>query len=72
MRQAFQVGSGVDPVTMKTVIVIIAVGLILVSAIWILTQLADAYSHEELTSGEIVRAGVQLLIIVSLTLYVVM
>ncbi|MFV0679085.1 DUF3262 family protein [Ottowia sp.] len=72
MRQAFRAGSGIDPVTMKWTLMLMAIAVVLVCAVWVLVQLAEARSKDEISNSEIINAVVQLLIIVGLTLFVVM
>ena len=43
MRDAFQAGSGVDPLVLKVTLTTIAVGVILVVCTWIVLQIIDAY-----------------------------
>ena len=71
MRSAFQSGSGVDPLVLKTTLGLIAVALILVVASWFVVQLIDAYRDDRLTTGDMVLGSVRLLILVALVLFVI-
>ena len=71
MRSAFQSGSGVDPLVLKTTLGLIAVALILVVAGWFVVQLIDAYRDDRLTTGDMVLGSVRLLILVALVVFVI-
>ena len=71
MRSAFQSGSGIDPLVLKTTLGLMAVALILVVASWFVVQLIDAYRDDRLTTGDMVLGSVRLLILVALVLFVI-
>ena len=71
MRSAFQSGSGIDPLLLKTTLGLIAVALILVVAGWFVVQLIDAYRDDRLTTGDMVLGSVRLLILVALVVFVI-
>mgnify|MGYP001596740442 FL=1 len=70
MAQAFKTGAGIDPTAMKTGLMVIAVGVVLVVAAWIVLKLMDAHAHGELESPDMVKGGIALLILVGLSVYV--
>lgn len=67
-RQAFQEGSGVDPLHMKVVLVLIAAGLMFTAGAWIVMQLMDAYRNDDITSRDVVLGVVKLAILMGLVL----
>ena len=71
MRSAFQSGSGIDPLVLKSTLGLIAVALILVVAGWFVVQLIDAYRDDRLIPGDMVLGSVRLLILVALVLFVI-
>ena len=71
MRSAFQSGSGIDPLVLKSTLGLIAVALILVVAGWFVVQLIDAYRDDRLTTGDMVLGSVRLLILVALVVFVI-
>ena len=71
LRAAFQTGSGIDPLVLKSTLGLIAVALILVVASWFVVQLIDAYRHDRLTTGDMVLGSVRLLILVALVVFVI-
>ncbi|TXJ04024.1 MAG: DUF3262 family protein [Alicycliphilus sp.] len=71
MRSAFQSGSGIDPLVLKSTLGLIAVALILVVASWFVVQLIDAYRDDRLTTGDMVLGSVRLLILVALVVFVI-
>ena len=71
MRSAFQSGSGIDPLVLKSTLGLIAVALILVVAGWFVVQLIDAYPDDRLTTGVMVLGSVRLLILVALVVFVI-
>lgn len=71
MRAAFQAGSGVDPLLLKTTLVLIAVGVILLVSVWVVVQLIDAYRNDDLTTGDVVHGVIRTLILVSLAFFII-
>ena len=71
LRAAFQTGSGIDPLVLKSTLGLIAVALILVVTSWFVVQLIDAYRHDRLTTGDMVLGSVRLLILVALVVFVI-
>ena len=71
MAQAFKTGAGIDPTAMKTGVMVIAVGDVLVIGAWIVLKLMDAHAHGELESPDLVKGGIALLILVGLSVYVI-
>ena len=71
MRDAFRTGSGVDPLNLKLILTLIAVGVILVVCTWIVVQLIDAYRDEQIRSEEVVLGLVRLVILAGLVIFMI-
>ena len=71
MRDAFQAGSGVDPLVLKVTLTTIAVGVILVVCTWIVLQIIDAYRNEEIKTEDVVLGLVKLVILAGIVLFMI-
>ena len=71
MAEAFEVGSGVAPSALKTMIQLIALGVILIVFAWVITQIFYAYQSNRATVGEAVGSSVKATVILCLLVTVV-
>ena len=72
MAQAFLVGAGVDPATMKSTLTVISVGVGSVAIAWMFVKLIEAHADDSLTTSEVVFTWVRLAVLLALFLYVVL
>ena len=63
MAVGFAAGSGVDPHTMKVVLMTIATGVIFTVFTWIVLQLMVAYKDERLEAAEVFWGGLRAMVI---------
>ncbi len=68
MALGFAAGSGVDPQTMKVVVMTIATGVIFTVFTWIVLQLMVAYKDERLEAAEAFWGGVKATVILIVVL----
>lgn len=72
IRAAFEAGSGVNPLVLKLLLATVAVGAVVLVALWVVVQLTDALRNEQLETGEAVFGLVKLGVLVVLLLYVIL
>lgn len=52
LAAGFQTGSGVDPATVKLVLLCICAGVVLLVGAWMVSQLVEAYRGEQIGAAE--------------------
>lgn len=69
MHEGFTSGAGVDPDTLRVMVLTISTGLVFVIAAWIGLQILDAYKDERITVADAVWGTVKTAVVVSLLLF---
>lgn len=65
MRQGFLTGSGVDPDTLRVTIQMLATGVLLIIAAWLIHQIFVAYSNARIDTGQAVINTIKVAIVIS-------
>lgn len=71
VRDGFMSGSGVDPFTLKAVLIVITFGACLAVAVWIIAQLIDAYRNDAIKSAEVVWGVFKTIVLLGLVFVIV-
>jgi integrating conjugative element protein (TIGR03758 family) len=69
MRDAFRTGSGVDPYTLRVVVLTVAVGVVFLIAGWFISQIFDAYKNDRVTVADAIWGTVKTGVLVALLLW---
>lgn len=71
IRDGFLNGSGIDPFTLKAVLVVITFGTCLAVAVWIVAQLIHAYRNDSITSAEVIWGAFKTIVLLGLVFVIV-
>lgn len=71
VRDGFLHGSGLDPATLKLVLVLLTLATCIGVGTWIVAQLINAYRNEDIKSSEVVWGAVKTVVLLGLVFVIV-